>query len=96
VKDEANPPELRGRTPIVRARPVTIEDHLSRAYAARYRLDGAESEDWGHVCHRLAQSGFTRPGIEKRRDELRAVSLRCVVSATHADALDEALAGMPA
>lgn len=93
---EANPPTLRGRPPIVRAAPETIEDHLSMAYAARYRLEGSESEDWGLVVKRLAKAGYTREKLKALHAEKAAVSLRCVVSQVHADALAEAMEDLPA
>lgn len=96
MQADANPPEMRGRAPIVRAEPKTIEDHLSRAYAARYRLDGNESEDWTVVIKRLAKSGISRAAVQTMRDQKAAVGLRCVVSQVQADALTDALNEMAA
>lgn len=95
MHDEANPPGMNGRPHHQRVPPVTIEDHLSRAYAARFRLEGSESEDWPAVVIRLANAGFTKPALQSRREALAPIECRCVVSLTQREALDAALALMP-
>lgn len=74
--------------------PVTIEDHLSAAYAARFRLAGWGSEDMADVITRFRGAGFTRPALEAARDRLLPVEGRCAVSRAHRSILDEVLGGM--
>lgn len=78
-----------------RAEPVTLEDHLNRGYAARFMLDGSDSEDRGQVTGRLRASGIPRAALVAKRDQLRAVESRCQVSLVQRELLDEALEGMP-
>ena len=83
------------REPLNRAPPTTIEDHLSRAYAAQFRLDGSDSESPDTCVQRLASAGFPKAQLIVRRSELAAVEDRCIVSKTHREVIDAALALMP-
>jgi hypothetical protein len=90
------PPTGKGaRPPVVRAAPATLEDHMSRAYAARFQLDGADSEQFSDVVQRLAQAGIPKPRLQAERDRLAAVEARCVVSLTQRQTIDAALEQMP-
>lgn len=83
------------RPPLNRAPPVTLEDHLSRAYAARFRLDGSDSENPDVCAQRLAAAGIPKAQLTAQRNELRLVEGRCTVSKTHREVIDAALALMP-
>lgn len=90
-----------------RAPPVTLDDHLARAYAARFRLEGSDSEDMALVVRRLStglpddqnrrppKAPFTRAALIAERDRLARVEDRCTVSRTHREVLDLAIAEMP-
>ena len=83
------------RAPAPRAAPQTLEDHLARGYAARFQLDGSQSEAVELVVIRLANAGFPRPKLEAERLRLAAVEARCIVSRTGREILELALSVMP-
>lgn len=93
MDDEA--PSRAAREPLNRAPPVTLEDHLSRFYAARFRLDGSDSENPDDCAQRLATSGIPKAQLVAHRDTLAQVADRCIVSKTHRELIDAALALMP-
>ncbi len=80
------------RVALVRAEPKTLEDHLSRGYAARFKLDGSDSEPVDDVVKRLRGSKtISRAAMQAMRDRLVQVQDRCVVSLVHREMLDQVL-----
>ena len=96
VASRPPPPDGGAKPPVVRAEPKTLEEHLARGYAARFALEGADSEKLPDCHTRLAKSGLPRGKLEAEAARLRAVSVRCTVSLCNAELIEAALAEMTA
>jgi hypothetical protein len=83
------------RPPVLREKPVTLEDHLSRAYAARYKLEGIDSETEAAVAGMLKGSGIPKGQLQAARDRCFAVQERCIVSRMQREFLDRVIAELP-
>ena len=69
---------------------------LGDAYAARMQLNGNGAPTWADAVAALVNSGVPLADMTTIRDNLRTVEDRCIVSKVQRQALDEAIARMPA